>query len=404
MQRGLTEKDRRRNASNECQALRDLVNKLKLELLQSQVETQKVKDQLQCVIYLVRRAWQGDETASLHVANIVGVAPPKIQMSDLNEVTATPKSRALNGWARLVIGVLNRMYREEELDLRAQQLLYMRDREELLDEQLMSHKDVMQHQTNVSLLQTNTLQLLQAREEERARQRAEERKQLEQQKQELYAKFRRRVPPKIHSHNLGRKDSVQRETELDISENLLVSPVRSRNREHVSIEVDDTRLANACSLEDLEDEKLSEEASPVERQVVNDHKCSSDVFLTRRRSSSLNREEVNFPEEKKQGAAHLRHVRSQTSEGTGKRGNLPSARPRPKTAAVKSSATLGSTGVKSKRRPLSAHVTQPMTRSKPPPAFDTSKTRRQLDVIERDLKLTTKALQDRLGISKQGFV
>lgn len=53
------------------------------------------------------------------------------------------------------------MYREEELDLRAQQLLYMRDREELLDEQLMSHKDVMQHQTNVSLLQTNTLQLLQ---------------------------------------------------------------------------------------------------------------------------------------------------------------------------------------------------------------------------------------------------
>ena len=55
MQRGLTEKDRRRNASNECQALRDLVDKLKLELLQSQVETQKVQDQLQCVIYLVRR-------------------------------------------------------------------------------------------------------------------------------------------------------------------------------------------------------------------------------------------------------------------------------------------------------------------------------------------------------------
>lgn len=55
------------------------------------------------------------------------------------------------------------MYREEELELRAKQLLYMRDREELLDEQLhaMSRKDVMQHQTNVSLLQTNTLQLLQ---------------------------------------------------------------------------------------------------------------------------------------------------------------------------------------------------------------------------------------------------
>ena len=55
MQKGLTEKDRRRSASVECQALRDLMNKLKVELLQSQVETQKVKDQLQCVIYLVRR-------------------------------------------------------------------------------------------------------------------------------------------------------------------------------------------------------------------------------------------------------------------------------------------------------------------------------------------------------------
>ena len=53
------------------------------------------------------------------------------------------------------------MYQDEELELRAKQLLYMRDREELLDEQLMSHKDVMQHQTNVSLVQTNTLQLLQ---------------------------------------------------------------------------------------------------------------------------------------------------------------------------------------------------------------------------------------------------
>lgn len=81
---------------------------------------------------------------------------------------------------------------------------------------------------------------LQAREEENARQRAEERERLEQQKQELHAKFRRRVPPKFHPLNLGRKDSVQRETDLDISENLLVSPVRSRNKEHVSTEVDES--------------------------------------------------------------------------------------------------------------------------------------------------------------------
>ena len=89
---------------------------------------------------------------------------------------------------------------------------------------------------------------LQAREEENARKRAEEREQLEQQKQELHAKFRR-VPPKFHSHNLGRKDSVQRETDLDVSENLLVSPVRSRHKELVSTEVDNivSLLNNTCT-------------------------------------------------------------------------------------------------------------------------------------------------------------
>lgn len=92
---------------------------------------------------------------------------------------------------------------------------------------------------------------VQAREEERARQRAEERERLEQQKQQLHAKFRRRVPPKIHSHNLGRKDSVQRATDLDISENLLVSPVRSRNKELVSTEVDDTVISQALKLKVL---------------------------------------------------------------------------------------------------------------------------------------------------------
>lgn len=401
MQRGLTDKDRRRSASNECQALRDLVNKLKLELLQSQVEAQKVHDQLQCVIYLVRRAWQGDEIASIHVSNIVGVAPPKIQRSsDLGTFTATPKSRALNGWARLVIGLLNRMYHDEELELRAKQLLYMRDREELLDEQLiMSHKDVMQHQTNASLVQTNTLQLLQAREEEKARQRAQERKQLEQQKQELQAKFRRRVPPTLHSHGSMRKDSVQREAELDLSEDLLVRPVRSRKEESGYTEVDDARHVN--SVEDLEDKTTNADISSAAGLLETGQKSSNDVFLTRRRSSSLSRDEANLPKKKDQGSRH--HTRSQTSEAAGKKTKV-QPRPRPKTATVKSSSTGSGSGVAAKRRPLSAHLSQPKPWSKPPPAFDTSKTKRQLDLIERDLKLTTKTLQDRLGISKQGFV
>ena len=53
------------------------------------------------------------------------------------------------------------MYRQEELELRAKQLLYMRDREELLDEELMSLSPVKQYQTDASFVQANTLQLLQ---------------------------------------------------------------------------------------------------------------------------------------------------------------------------------------------------------------------------------------------------
>lgn len=388
MQRGQTDKDRRRNATNESHALRDLASKLKIELLQSQVETQKVKDQLQCMIYLVRRAWQGDEVASIHVANIVGVAPPKMQRSDQDEVMATPKSRALNGWARLVIGVLNRMYHEEELELRAKQFLYMRDREELLDEQLISHKNITHHQTNVSLLQTSTLQLLQAKEECKAREIAGEREKIEQQKQELKAKFRGR-PSKLQTRGVARKERVERVVDLDVSGNLLISPVRNKK---MAAEESTGRHVN--SPEDEEDETIVEGSSSFSSHIKKESENSNDVFLTRRRSNSLSREEAALPKQKRSG----NHTRSQTSEGTGKR------KPRPQTAAVKSSNTEGSMVVKSKRRPLSAHVTHPMPWSKPPPTFDTSKTRRQLDLIERDLKFTTKALQDRLGISKQGFV
>ena len=67
-----------------------------------------------------------------------------------------------------------------------------------------------------------------AKEEEEARQRTQERERLEQQRQELQAKFKqRRVPSAFHSRRSARKDSVNREAEIDLSEDLLVKPVRS---------------------------------------------------------------------------------------------------------------------------------------------------------------------------------
>ena len=70
--------------------------------------------------------------------------------------------------------------------------------------------------------------ILKAKEEEEARQRTQERERFEQQRQELQAKFKqRRVPSTFHSRRSARKDSVNREAEIDLSEDLLVKPVRS---------------------------------------------------------------------------------------------------------------------------------------------------------------------------------
>ena len=44
----------------------------------------------------------------------------------------------------------------------------------------------------------------------------------------------------LHSYGLTRKDSVQREAELDLSEDLLVTPVRSRLEQHDSTEGNDS--------------------------------------------------------------------------------------------------------------------------------------------------------------------
>lgn len=79
-----------------------------------------------------------------------------------------------------------------------------------------------------------------AKGEQRARERAEEREQLQQQKQELQTKLRRPTPFALQLHGSARKDSVQRQAELDSSENLLVMPVRKRNQNVTSLEVDAT--------------------------------------------------------------------------------------------------------------------------------------------------------------------
>ncbi|XP_035680568.1 uncharacterized protein LOC118418682 isoform X1 [Branchiostoma floridae] len=141
------------SAGSEVRLLRETASQLRRELVESRAETQKATDRLHTLIGLVKRAWSGDETAAVHVANIVGVAPPSFhpdttakgnlgtRMSGDQEeksfrLTALPKSRAVNNWALLTIRVLNREYCMLEEELRQQQHQYLHRREMFMNEQL----------------------------------------------------------------------------------------------------------------------------------------------------------------------------------------------------------------------------------------------------------------------------
>ena len=66
---------------------------------------------------------------------------------------------------------------------------------------------------------------IQAKEEEEVKQKLEEQRLLDKQKQELQGMFKRKHPHSGHLYQRPRKDSVERSTTLDSSENLFVKPV-----------------------------------------------------------------------------------------------------------------------------------------------------------------------------------
>jgi len=74
-----TRSERIKKLKFENQSLLNKVSILKLQLEQHDNEARRYKDQLKCLQLLVKRAWSGDAEALLHVANIVGIAPPDFE-------------------------------------------------------------------------------------------------------------------------------------------------------------------------------------------------------------------------------------------------------------------------------------------------------------------------------------
>ncbi|KAJ8041325.1 hypothetical protein HOLleu_12115 [Holothuria leucospilota] len=141
---------RTNSASRDNRAFREAIANMRQQLLESQAEAQRMKDQLNCLIMLVRRAWSGDQAAAVHVANIVGVAPPTFHQEE-GEVTALYKSKAIHHWAMLTVGLLNQHYRrleEHALSLAKERL---QQRQDYLEGQLKQHQNLLKNPPTVPM-------------------------------------------------------------------------------------------------------------------------------------------------------------------------------------------------------------------------------------------------------------
>ncbi|XP_063951290.1 uncharacterized protein LOC129253933 [Lytechinus pictus] len=132
------------SANIDNKAFREAICKMRNDVLESKAETQRVRDQLNCLVMLVRRAWTGDQAAVVHVSNIVGSPIPSfLRRMDDDEGEGEYKNAAIHHWAVLSIGLLNRHYQQLEAEGLAYAKARLQHRQEYLDEQLQVHRETL---------------------------------------------------------------------------------------------------------------------------------------------------------------------------------------------------------------------------------------------------------------------
>ncbi|XP_052817428.1 uncharacterized protein LOC128243601 isoform X1 [Mya arenaria] len=124
--------------------LMDIISKLKQDLHQSRLENSKLVDQLNCLIALVKRAWGGEQSAIIHLANIVGMEAPNFSVSDFNRNTPIPdKTRAVQNWERFAVRLLERDYQAIRHEIAERQKFHIQRREMYIADVLEDHKHEM---------------------------------------------------------------------------------------------------------------------------------------------------------------------------------------------------------------------------------------------------------------------
>lgn len=126
------------------------INELQQQLIKSQTEAKRWKDKLSCLVSLVRRSWNGDRNASIHLANIVGLDVPPSMMN--HGTSSGPESavllahsvgaeeRAAKNWERLSMRLLQLDYLNFQNELHQQQQHYMEKRSRFMDEVMHFHQ------------------------------------------------------------------------------------------------------------------------------------------------------------------------------------------------------------------------------------------------------------------------
>ncbi|XP_070574728.1 uncharacterized protein [Ptychodera flava] len=406
------------SAGIDSKVFRETIARMRQEVLESKAETQRVQDQLNCLIHLVKRAWLGDAAASIHVANIVGVAPPNMTTqeveNDMVAVHAEPKHprgkysssvsfitegpisvtthvtkpRVINNWAMLAIGLLNRYYKEKEIEAEEQAKKHLTRRIDYLEELLLHHRNMMNDLPRRSVKTVGDVDrhFIQQRLREQKQREAEEREK----------QLKRRTPVHHHLYRpVSAKTTDNSNDNYEVDDELISlflqpsSGIKDTNR---------TRVTNGTF----------ERTRNVDRFVQPGLFEAGDLIPDRekakRPSSAKVQQQADMARARPKSAVLPKNERPLKYETT-----------RPVSAKVSSTTTTRAKSAKGPRPNIEprevaqekkkAHVYFPVDSSPSLAHKDTvSEDLKRVRQMEEEFKQTTRLLQQRLGIAEDGAI
>lgn len=132
---GRTETSQIPNGSTESlDSLSKRVGQLQEELKKSKAEKQQALEKLDSLLFLIRRSWNGDNSATLHLSRMVGLHLEK----ETNGLAAKSK-RAMNNWFLLTIGLLDQERKQDLQRMHQKQISHIEQRYKYMQHVLNEH-------------------------------------------------------------------------------------------------------------------------------------------------------------------------------------------------------------------------------------------------------------------------